>query len=54
MYTKPITELLKVEISNKILKGSITKIPIRIQDVSVEEFKNGFTTEEGFKEINFD
>lgn len=53
-YDKPTTEILHLESSNGFLKGSITTTPIKIQNVSVEDFQDGFASEGGFKEITFD
>ena len=49
-----------LELSGTVLTGSLTKVKIDIDNVSVEDYKSGFGTEtdiaagRDFKEISFD
>ncbi len=47
---------IRVETTGSILTGSLTKVPIQIGTVAVEDFKAGFEDAGGndFKEISFD
>lgn len=47
---------LRVEMTEGILTGSLTKVAIQINNVEVEDYKAGFHDENGndFKEISFD
>lgn len=52
-YSKPEMAPVDFLVESALLKGSVTDKPILVQDVTVEDFKNGFGTS-GFEELNFD
>lgn len=48
---------VSVDLSGTILTGSLTSVPIKINEVTVEDFENGFDATaypDGFKDITFD
>jgi len=54
-YIKPDMNVMELEVQNGFLKGSITDVKIRISQVTVEPFENGFSDlDGGFKNISFD
>lgn len=54
-YTKLSISPVAVEMDSTILTGSVTTMKIKVQNVTVDEYDNGFATEtNGFKEIGFD
>lgn len=54
-YESPAFEFYSLEPGKCILVGSKTTVPIKIGDVKVHDYENGFDSEpEGFKEISFD
>lgn len=40
--------------TSSILKGSVSSVSIAIDNVTVEDYKDGFESQGGFEEINFD
>ena len=52
-------EILRMEIvefnpESCILAGSKTSVPIKVQNVTVEPYQDGFSSTGGFQDINFD
>ncbi len=47
-------ELVECDPENCILAGSKTSVPIKVQNVEVEPYQDGFSTTGGFQEISFD
>lgn len=53
-YTKMEMTQVGIELSGILMKGSLTSVPIKVNEVSVEDFKDGFASDGGFQELNFD
>lgn len=56
-YTRMEFNTVEAECAGTILRGSLTAVPIKINEVTVEDFQNGFDeglTHDDFKTISFD
>lgn len=52
-YVQPSVTVTELDLESCILDGSLTSKPIMVQDVTVEDYVNGFGAN-AFEEINFD
>ena len=54
-YSKPWIDPVYITTEGVILNGSTTNKSLKVANVTVEEYVNGFDSEpDGFKELNFD
>lgn len=53
-YIRPDLNVFELEAQNGFLKGSVTDVKIRVSQVKVEDFQDGFEEIGGFKDISFD
>lgn len=53
-YEKPSLSPLSMAQTESILEGSDTNKPMKVQNVTVEDYHDGFETQGGFQEITFD
>lgn len=47
-------ELVECDPESCILAGSKTSVPIKVQNVTVEPYQDGFSSTGGFQEVSFD
>lgn len=52
-YEKPAYCQVDIDLVGVLLNGSVTNVPVLVQEVSVEDYTNGFESGE-FEPISFD
>ncbi len=53
-YKKPEATPVRVDLESPVLDGSVTAKAIKVNNVTVEDFSDGFASQGGFEEITFE
>jgi len=53
-YIPASISVLSLETASQLLTGSVTKVPVSVQNVAVAPMEDGFEDQGGFQDISFD
>lgn len=53
-YSKPEMAPVDFLVESALLKGSVTTTSLTVSQVEVEEYENGFASQGGFQQLDFD
>lgn len=53
-YVKPVSFLVGIDLEGALLDGSVTGMPMKVNEVTVENYSDGFATKGGFESLTFE